>query len=292
MIQDILPFKFNNHYEKLQPDNYSYLFAIKNNKLFAKIGESDISFPKVSHVYEMEEHNIEPTYLFSVDDNKFFYLCLTENDELKKLETMLEKKGYGACDISFFRRNSLPKWLRFAAVTAMGLNRWYSQNKYCGCCGGIMKHSEGERMLYCPKCNVMQYPKICPAVIVGIVYGNRILVTKYKGRESNERYALVAGFAEIGEAIEGTIRREVMEETGLHIKKLRYYKSQPWAYTDTLLFGFFCEVEGATDIVIDKNELSVAKWADREELPELDDGISLTAEMISLFKKKGRDVLV
>lgn len=50
--------------------------------------------------------------------------------------------------------------------------------------------------------------------------------------------ALIAGFAEIGETIEETVHREVMEEVGIRVKNLRFYKSQPWCFTDTLLFGF------------------------------------------------------
>ena len=42
---------------------------------------------------------------------------------------------------------------------------------------------------------------------------------------------------------EQTVHR-VMEEVGLRVKDLRYYKSQPWPDSNSLLFGFFCELEG------------------------------------------------
>ena len=64
--------------------------------------------------------------------------------------------------------------------------------------------------------------------------------------ENKKKYALLAGFNETGESIEETVRREVMEEVGLKVKNLRYYKSQPWSFTDTLLMGFFCELDGRT----------------------------------------------
>ena len=63
-----------------------------------------------------------------------------------------------------------------------------------------------------------------------------------------------AGFAEIGETIEETVHREVMEEVGLKVKNLRYYKSQPWSFSGTLLFGFFCDVDGDDTLTVDHEE--------------------------------------
>lgn len=129
----------------------------------------------------------------------------------------------------------------------------------------------------------MEYPKICPAVIVGVTSGNRLLLTKYAGRDY-KKYALIAGFAEIGESIEDTVRREVMEEVGLKVKNLRFYKSQPWSFSDTLLMGFYCELDGGDTITLEEEELSFAQWFEREEIPEGKDEISLTNEMIRSFK--------
>lgn len=85
----------------------------------------------------------------------------------------------------------------------------------------------------CPDCGQMEYPKISPAVIVGILHKDKILMSKYAGRDNITYYALIAGFTEIGESIEETIRREVMEEVGLKVKNIRYYKSQPWSFSET-----------------------------------------------------------
>ena len=93
------------------------------------------------------------------------------------------------------------------------------------------------------------------------------------------------GFAEIGETIEETVRREVYEEVGLRVKNLRYYKSQPWSFSDTLLFGFFAELDGEDDsITLDTRELATADWFTREEAPAQPLNISLTSEMIWKFK--------
>lgn len=147
----------------------------------------------------------------------------------------------------------------------------------------MMSHSEKERMLYCEDCHNMEYPKICPAVIIGVTDGNRILMSKYAGR-SYKKYALLAGFTEIGETVEETVAREVMEEVGLKVKNIRYYKSQPWSFSDTLLMGFYCDLDGDGTVTLDREELALAEWFEREEIPDVTSTESLTNEMIMRFK--------
>ena len=95
--------------------------------------------------------------------------------------------------------------------------------------------------------------------------GDRILLTKYAGRDF-AHYALIAGFTEIGETFEDTVRREVMEEAGIRVKNIRYYKSQPWGIVDDLLAGFFCDVDGDPTIHMDSSELKEAAWHTRDEI--------------------------
>lgn len=80
-----------------------------------------------------------------------------------------------------------------------------------------------------------------------------------------------------------------MEEVGLKVKNIRYYKSQPWPFSDTLLLGFFCELDGEEGITLDHMELSEARWVARGEMETEDDGISLTYEMMEYFKKQSED---
>ena len=108
-------------------------------------------------------------------------------------------------------------------------------------------------------------------------------MSKYANREF-KKYALIAGFVEIGETVEETVKREVMEEVGLKVKNLRYYKSQPWSFTDTILMGFFAELDGDEDITLDQEELAMAEWFEREEIPVKEWSISLTNEMIMKFR--------
>ena len=112
----------------------------------------------------------------------------------------------------------------FAAAAGESLHRWYDSQKFCGRCGARMEKSAVERAMVCPQCKNTVYPKICPAVIAAVHDGDRLLLTRYRGRPF-KKYALIAGFNEIGESIEDTVHREVMEEAGLRVKNLRFYRS-------------------------------------------------------------------
>lgn len=121
-----------------------------------------------------------------------------------------------------------------------------------------------ERMMRCPACGQMEYPKICPCVIVGVMHEGKILVSWYKNG-FRDHYALIAGFAEIGETIEETVAREVYEETHLHVKNLRYYKSQPWPYSESLLFGFSVSWMERMILLFRKMSWPWQKWVTPEE---------------------------
>ena len=109
-------------------------------------------------------------------------------------------------------------------------------------------------------------------------------MAKYAGREY-KNVALLAGFAEVGESIEDTVHREVMEEVGIKVKNLTFYKSQPWCFTDTLLLGFFCDLDGDDTLKVDHRELATAEWIDRQDIPDDVEKASLTMEMMTLFKQ-------
>ena len=131
----------------------------------------------------------------------------------------------------------------------------------------------------------ISYPIVISAVIVAVLDHGRLLMTKYANRPLIRRYALIAGFCEIGESFEDTVRREVMEEVGLRVKNLRFYKSQPWVLTDSLLLGFFCDVDGDPTPVLRDGELALAEWHTPEDVPADYSRISLTGEMIDRFRE-------
>ena len=221
------------------------------------------------------------TYLFSLDGQDYYYLKeIVDFGEYLSLEELRRKfKG--------------PKSLLFLANTGMHLFHFYQKHRYCGVCGSKTEKDQRERAMRCPNCQEVFYPKIMPAVIVGIIHKEKILCTRY-AHQLTYLPALVAGFIEIGETAEEAAIREAMEETGVPIKELQYYKSQPWGMADDLLLGYFAKVDeekasftetGELKIIRDEEELSEAVWLSRDEVELQGNDFSLTNEMMRTFKE-------
>ncbi len=176
----------------------------------------------------------------------------------------------------------MPQHRIFAALTGKHLADWYRDTRFCGRGGAKMAHSQRERAQKCPECGYTAYPRIMPAVIVGVKNGDSLLLTKY--RTGFGHNALIAGFTEIGETAEETVAREVMEEAGVRVKNIRYYKTQPWGIANDLLLGYYCELDGDPTIHMDEGELKYAEWVRREDIILQPDNFSLTNEMMTRFK--------
>lgn len=279
MIQDITPHIYVNAYRPQPPCEDSYILYFRGKQVLIRWQKGRrASFPRFRDLEPYNEGQLYDTYiyLFSVDGQRYYLL---DNIDYPMDE------NYSMEHVEIFRKER-PDYLDFVGITGYQLHSWYRSRRFCGVCGKPMVHSDKERMVYCVSCKQMEYPKICPAVIVGIVNGDKILMSTY-ANSSKTSYALIAGFAEIGETIEDTVRREVMEEVGLKVKNIRFYKSQPWSFTDTLLMGFFVDLDGDETIILDHNELSAAGWFTRDEIPVEENNLSLTNEMIMYFKKSG-----
>ena len=271
MIQELYPYKLDNQYRNAVPKAGDRIISIRDHRMLVKEREDGtIDFPKIEELGVRFQKNGISRYLFSVDETQFF---LFHN---------LELEGYEYRTVGYLRGKA-PKHLVYAGMVGWQLAGWYETHQFCGRCGQELVHDEKERMMKCLICGHMEYPKICPCVIVGVIHEDKILVTKYRDRKTNY-YALVAGFAEVGETIEETVHREVMEETGVKVKNLRYYKCQPWPFSESLLFGFFCELDGSDEITMEEDELSVAKWISRDELDVTCNDFALTNEMLAVFK--------
>lgn len=274
MIQDIQPHHYDNQYRAVPPDPESYALYYEDHAALMRRTADGIAFPRFRELERLNEEIYEDCiYLFTIDEDRYYLV-----QELSR-----EPLSVFIMENTEIFREAAPRYQAFAGITGYQLYNWYRNHKYCGRCGSMMKRDGKERMLYCEKCRNMEFPKICPAVIIGVTDGNRILMSKYAGR-AYKKYALLAGFTEIGETAEETVKREVMEEVGLKVKNIRYYKSQPWSFSDALLMGFYCDLEGDGTITLDRNELALAEWFEREDIPEVTSNESLTNEMIMRFK--------
>lgn len=293
MIQDIFPHKMNNQYDAdatLAIEDIA--LSIIDGQILVREKEFEdkkLVFPKVGDFPK----NVEYTYLFSIDEKRYYLvnskdkdegqLISQEDGEIRK-NSIIIPEGYSYVKDRSIRTEGMgPDTDVFAAITAKHLADWYKDNKFCGRCGNKMEHSKRERAMKCPECGYTSYPRIMPAVIVGVINNDKLLITKY--RTGFAHNALIAGFTEIGETVEETVAREVMEEAGVKVKNIRYYKSQPWGSANDILLGFYCELDGDDIITMDDSELKFAQWLKPEEI-ELQPGtFSLTNEMMRNFKE-------
>lgn len=281
MIQDIRPHKMDNQFRTgavPKEDSPILLFeGDRTEKIMAHVSDGHMRYP----LYREMPEGMTYTYLFSIDEDSYF---LASPDEKAKVSAPSGLTPVGIRELRpGYYHGDEDRHLIFAAYTASQLAGWYRDNRYCGTCAHRTVPSDKERALVCPHCGRMIYPRILPAVIIGVTDGDRILMTKYAGR-GIPFYALVAGFNEIGETLEETVSREVMEEVGLKVQNIRYYKSQPWGIVDDLLAGFYCDVEGSTQITLDTDELKEAVWVKREDVEGQPQDLSLTNEMMITFR--------
>ena len=282
MLQDLSFGFLDNQYRHFLPQSDDIAVCIRENEvLLTKREDGTLQLPCVAQAEswrsDWEYWLDEPyRYVFTMQDKRYFL--------------WLGKAGECSDAAYFYHpvpslRDPASKDVCFAVMTAWHLYCWYRDNRFCGRCSTPTAHDDKERMMRCPKCGNMIFPRIAPAAIIALTHGDKLILSKYANRNVT-RYGLLAGFIEIGETAEEAVAREVMEEVGLKVKNIRYYKSQPWGIAGNLSVGYFCDLDGDDETVtLDENELACAEWFKRDEIPCNDEGISLTGEMIRIFSE-------
>ncbi len=158
---------------------------------------------------------------------------------------------------------------RFAApdaanyASARGLVFWHGRNRFCANCGAPTRITHAGWARHCPDCGAEHFPRVEPVVIMLAEHGDRALL----GRQPSwppGRYSALAGFLEVGEAIEEAVRRETFEEAGIRLGAVRYVASQPWPFPASLMVACIGEALN-DDIRVDVNELEDARWFTRAE---------------------------
>lgn len=283
MFHDIYPKKLDNHFVDCTPEEKDFIFIFQgtgrkdDTLVMKKEADETISFPTLAQVKAAEPGaSFTYRYLFTIEEDRFFLLERAVPEHLPE--------GFKPEILRSVRYTS-PRYLSFAATVGYHLFNWNRDNRFCGRCGAETVHDTKERAFKCPVCGNMIFPRIQPAVIIGLRHGDAICTSRYAGRPGVRGRALLAGFCEIGETAEETVAREVMEEVGLKVKNVTYYKSQPWGFESDLLLGYWAEVDGDTDITLDKEELESAEFVRRSELEEMGNLNSLTATMIEAFRR-------
>jgi NAD+ diphosphatase len=147
---------------------------------------------------------------------------------------------------------------------ARSLIDWHTRHGFCAQCGTPSVISAGGWGRQCPNCRAHHYPRVDPVVIMLAVRGERCLLGRNR-RRVGTRYSCLAGYMEPGETIEEAVRREVLEESGIQIGRVRYLASQPWPFPSTLMMGLLAEAV-SEEVHIDPEELAEARWFERDEV--------------------------
>lgn len=163
---------------------------------------------------------------------------------------------------------------------------WDKTHRFCGKCGSMTENKKDEMAKKCPSCNHVMYPIICPAIIVAVTKGDKILLAHNKGFKNN-MYSLIAGFAEAGEELMNTVRREVFEEVGIRIKNITYYTSAPWSFPNSLMIGFFAEYESG-ELKVDGKEILDADWFTEDNFPNIPKRFTLARKIIDEFVERNK----
>lgn len=171
--------------------------------------------------------------------------------------------------------------LFYLAGRAQQVIEWHETHQFCGRCGGAMQDHPSDRAKQCPQCRLINYPRLSPSIIVLVTRGEEMLLAR-NAAWPNGMYSTLAGFVEAGESIEQTVHREVLEEVGLNVGKLRYFGSQSWPFPNSLMLGFHAEYERG-DIVCQEGEIADAQWFKADNLPQIPPKTAISGWLIQEF---------
>lgn len=167
------------------------------------------------------------------------------------------------------------------AGRAVQLVAWERDHQFCGRCGVPTEPTRGERARRCPRCRLLAFPRLSPAVITAVTRDDRILLARGVNFPPG-MFSVLAGFVDPGETLEHTVVREIREEVAIDVANVRYFGSQPWPFPNSLMIGFTADYAGG-EIEIDETELVEAGWYARDALPPLPPHLSIARRLIDAW---------
>jgi NAD+ diphosphatase len=151
-------------------------------------------------------------------------------------------------------------------TTAVGLLGWHDRAGYCAVCGAKTERVRAGWARRCTGCDREEYPRTDPAVICLVHDGADQVVLARQPVWPEGRYSVLAGFVEVGEALEACVQREVAEEVGIPVSNVRYLGSQPWPFPRSLMLGFAAVADPSLPLHPADGEIEDARWFHRDEV--------------------------
>lgn len=226
--------------------------------------------------------------------------------DLKKIQSacgqtdLFEEPDNGICVLGIEQKDLLPtdyqmipirSWIYGHSESetnkvsrAKALLSWRKATQYCACCGEKLKPHPALTAFVCPDCGQLFFPRIEPCIIVLVQKDDKILLANHAQR-NQDIYACLAGFIEAGETVEQAVQREIMEETGLSVKNIRYFGSQSWPFPTQLMLGFEAEWESG-EITLQPEEISDAAWFDPFDCPATPQPGSIAYRLIEAARSR------
>ena len=227
----------------------------------------------------------DEVFLGLVDGRALFAITLPGHDEVLQ-QSVLAEAG------AFNDLRGVGPQLEAPSVdvlaSARGLLYWHRHHGHCASCGGTTKSGEAGYVRICRDCDRRHFPRTDPAIMALIEHSGRILLAR-QPRFPPKMYSILAGFVEPGESLEQAVHREVLEEAGLEVERVRYIRSQSWPFPSSLMLGFAMTAKSDA-YELDGEELEQARWVSREELEDPQDffyppRFSLSGQLIRMFMR-------
>ena len=249
----------------LQSTSYS-CFAVENKNIVVRTDGAQLT---LADLQTLQAANVD-TILFAEPEFQFCAVSLPSDANIPSQYEAVPMR-------TFFSQSAEDVVLK--ASRAKALAEWQRNTRFCSRCGApLVLHSQLTAM-QCSCCQHLVFPRIEPCVIVLVRKGEQALLAKHVQR-NQQMYACIAGFMEAGETAEQAVQREVMEETGLKLKNIRYFGSQSWPFPSQLMIAFTAEYAGG-DIKVQESEISEARWFSRSQLPQFPPAGSIAHRLIT-----------
>ena len=255
-----------------EPCGSAWWFVFCGHKLLVLVKDGTASLINVRDLREVDLKPVRQHYLGTLDGRHCYSAELAEDMEAPD-------------GMTFHGLRELWALLEEDLLTIAGLAKqiihWDRTNQFCSRCGGHMESETERRVKTCPRCHRTNFPRISPAVIVAVVKANKLLLARAH-RHPPGLYSVIAGFVEPGETLEDCVRREVKEETGVDVKEIRYFGSQPWPFPNSLMIAFTAKYAGGK-LIIEKAEIEDAGWFAPDNLPSIPPKITIARQLIDWF---------